>query len=106
VEKDIAKKYNRRIFPMYKAIAWDALFYYPIIFLFLTQARGLSVSTVLYAEAAYTIFFLLFQIPSAILIKRIGNRNALILGNLLVALQLGLMIFVNSFMFLVFAYFI
>ena len=31
-----AKKYNRKIYPIYKMFSWDLLFYYSIIFLFLT----------------------------------------------------------------------
>ncbi|MCL2383065.1 MAG: MFS transporter [Oscillospiraceae bacterium] len=106
MRKDIAMKYNRRIFPVYKAFAWDALFYHAIIFLFLTQTRGLSVPTVLYAEAVYRIFLIVLQVPCGILIKKIGSRKALIIGNLLVALQIGLMIFVSNFVHLVAVFFI
>ncbi len=38
------KKKNVRIFPFYKTVSWDLLplFYFPIIFLFLTQIKGLE----------------------------------------------------------------
>ena len=106
MEQDIAKKYNRRIFPVYKALAWDALFLYVIIFLFLTEVKGLSAAEVMYAVAAYTAFLLLFQIPGAILIRRIGDRKALILGDLLVATSIILLIVANSLLVLIFIYFI
>lgn len=104
MEQDIAMKHNRRIFPLYKAISWDALFYYAIIFLFLTETKGLSASTVLYAEAVYTIFLLIFQIPATILIERLGSKKALVLGNILVAIQIASMIFASSFIYLILVY--
>ena len=33
------RKKNVRIFPIYKMLSWDLLFYFPIIFLFLTQVK-------------------------------------------------------------------
>lgn len=106
MDQDIAMKYNRRTFPIYKALAWDALFYYAIIFLFLTEVKGISASTIMYAEAGYTVFLMIFQIPATILIERVGNRKALIIGNSLVTLQIAMMIFANSFTYLLIAYFI
>ncbi|MCL2354885.1 MAG: MFS transporter [Oscillospiraceae bacterium] len=106
MEKDIAKKYNRRIFPVYKGIGWIPLFYRVIIFLFLTETKGLSPSTVLYAEAIYRIFVITFKIPSAVLLERIGSRNALVLGCTLVTIKIALIIFINSFATLLIVYFI
>ena len=34
------RKVNARLYPIYKMISWDLLFYYSIIYLFLTQAKG------------------------------------------------------------------
>ena len=48
------RKVNARLYPIYKMISWDLLFYYSIIYLFLTQAKGFSASQVLLAEAAFT----------------------------------------------------
>lgn len=31
------KKYNLNLFPLYKALSWDLLFYYAVSFLFLTR---------------------------------------------------------------------
>ena len=81
-----AKKFNSKIFPIYKLFAWDLLFYYSISFLFLTQNKGLSASQVLFAEAFYPIFKLVSQIPCVNIIEIIGKRKSLILGNISVAL--------------------
>lgn len=38
------KRKNVRIFPIYKTVSWDLLFYFPIIFLFLTQIKRTNTS--------------------------------------------------------------
>lgn len=43
--KEIIKKYkkkNVKIFPIYKMVSLDLLFYFPIIFLFLTQVKRIN----------------------------------------------------------------
>ena len=80
MKPEIAMKYNRRIFPYYKGMGWDPLFYSAIIFLFLTEVKGIELTKVIYAESIYSLFLLLLQIPSAILVEKIGSRKALILG--------------------------
>ncbi len=104
MRKDIAMKYNRRIFPMYKGLGWDPLFYSAIIFLFLSEVKGIDVSKIMYAESVYALFLILFQIPSAIIIERIGNRKSLILGCTLITLQIAMMAFADSFGILIIAY--
>lgn len=106
MRQDIAMKYNRRIYPVYKAIGWDPLFYSTIIFLFLTQVKGIEATQVLYADSAYAFFCLIFQLPSAILIEKLGSRKALILGNFLVTIQIAIMLFINHFIVLLLAYMI
>lgn len=105
MKQEIAMKYNRRVFPLYKGLGWDPLFYSAIIFLFLTEVKGISPAKVMYAEAVYSLFLLVLQIPSAILIERIGSRRALILGTAFATIQIAMMIFVNGFWFLIIAYF-
>lgn len=104
MKKDISMKYNRRIFPIYKGLGWDPLFYSAIIFLFLTQVKGIEPAKVMYAESAYAIFVLVFQMPITILIEKIGSRKSLIIGCILETMQVVMMIFANSFSILIFAY--
>ena len=47
---------NIKIYPAYKMLSWDLLFYYSINFIFLTQIKGISASNVLFAEACYPVF--------------------------------------------------
>lgn len=98
-------KYNRRIFPFYKGFGWDPLFYSAIIFLFLTEVKGIAPAKVMYAEAIYSLFLLILQIPASILIERMGSRKALILGTIFATIQIIMMIFINNFTFLILAYF-
>ena len=62
-------KINARLYPIYKMISWDLLFYYSIIYLFLTQAKGFSASQVLFAEAIFTSLCLIVQIPVGIIVE-------------------------------------
>lgn len=76
------QKYNQKLYKIYKMISWDLLFYYAISFLFLTQAKGLSTSEIIFADAFYPIFKLIFQLPCTMLIEKIGKKKSLILSNL------------------------
>ena len=76
-EKSIAKdrKQNQNLYKIYKMISWDLLFYYAISFLFLNQEKGLSTSQIIFADAFYPLFKLILQIPSTILIEKLGKRR-------------------------------
>ena len=91
------KKKNVRMFPIYKAISWDFLFYYSIIFLFLTQVKGFSASQVLFSDSIYTISSMFWQIPITRIIDKIGKKNCLIIGNILYTLSVLAMIFMNNY---------
>lgn len=78
---------NIRLYPIYKAISWDLLFFYTILFLFLTQVKGISAADVLLAEASYPVFKMLLLIPLTILAEKIGKRKSLMLGNLINAVS-------------------
>ena len=91
------KKNNVRLFPVYKMISWDLLFYYPIIFLFLTQIKGLTAAQVLFSDAYYTLSNTFWQIPVTRLVDKVGKKNSLIVGNILYTLSIFSMIFMQNF---------
>lgn len=91
------KKKNVKIFPIYKMVSWDLLFYFPIIFLFLTQIKGFSASQVLFADAFYTLSNTFWQIPVTSVVDRIGKKNCLIIGNILYSLSILAMIFMRNY---------
>lgn len=91
------RKKNIRIFPFYKMISWDLLFYFPIIFLFLTKIKGFSAVQVLFADTFYTLANTFWQVPITGLVNKIGKRNSLITGNILYSLSILAMIFMNEY---------
>ena len=75
-------KRNMKLFPLYRAISFDYLFFYTINFLFLTQIKNISPSAVVLEDAFYSLFIIIFQIPAALLIDIIGRKKSMLLGNL------------------------
>lgn len=98
-----AKKYNSKLYPIYKMFAWDLLFYYSIIFLFLTQAKGFSASNVLFIDSFYPLFKLFFQIPCVNIVETLGKRKSLIFGNLLIAACILVVIIAKNIPMMIFS---
>lgn len=97
--------YNMKIFPIYKALSWDALFYYAIEFLFLTQIKGLTAAQVLFTDAFYPLFKFILEIPSNIIVNKLGKRRSLILGNLFVVADLLCLILATNVYMVILAWF-
>ncbi len=100
------KKLNARLYPIYKMISWDLLFYYSIIYLFLVQAKGFSASQILLSEAFFTASCLILQIPLGLLVDRFGKKNSLVLANICLCVFTLILIFVNNYTQLLIAFFI
>ena len=97
--EEIKKEKNMQIYPIYKMLSWDLLFYYSINFIFLTQIKGLSASAVLLSEAFYPIFKATTQLPLIVLVEKIGKRNSLILANSINVLSVLCYIIANNLVF-------
>ena len=82
IKKMQDRKINARLYPIYKMVSWDLLFYYSIIYLFLTQAKHFTASQVLLGEAVFTASCLIIQIPIGLLVDRAGKKNSLIFANI------------------------
>lgn len=100
------KKLNARLYPIYKMVSWDLLFYYSIIYLFLVQAKGFSASQILLSEAFFTASCLILQIPLGLLVDRFGKKNSLVFANICLCIFTLILIFVNSYIQLLIAFFI
>lgn len=100
------KKYNRKLYPIYKMFSWDLLFYYSIIFLFLTIEKGLSASQVLLVDSFYPLFKLIANFPCLTLADKIGRRKSLIIGNLFVTVSIFIIIIASRLRHLILADFI
>lgn len=85
---DIASRraHNRKVIIPYRILAFDLLFYYTISYLFLVNVRGFTTAVIVFTDSFYPFFKLLLQIPTTIIIQRIGKRNSLVIANIFVAL--------------------
>lgn len=103
-DKVISKKriYNQKLYKIYKMISWDLLFYYAISFLFLTQTKDLSTSEIIFADAFYPLFKLIFQFPCTILVEKIGKRKSLVFANTCIATYILIVIgLTNQFQYII-----
>ena len=69
-------KRNVKIYPWYRAFAFDFLFIWTISILYLTEVKGLSYSQVILLDSIFMLSAFLLQIPVAKVIKLIGRANA------------------------------
>ncbi len=100
------RKINMRIFPIYKKLAWDYLFFYTIDFLFLTQIKGISAADVVLKSTFYAFFSIILQIPANIMIEFLGRKNSIILGNVLNCFYMVIVMLSRNLFDLIFAEFI
>lgn len=96
---------NVRLYPIYKAISWDLLFFYTILFLFLTQSKGISAADVLLGDAIYPIFKIILLMPLTILIEKIGKRKSLIFANLINGVSVAFFMISSNLWYLIIAQF-
>lgn len=102
-EKQIAqrKKLNMKLYPIYKMIATDILFFNAIKVLFLTQVKGISNANVVLLETLYAFFKLILQIPMTVIVSKLGNRRSIILGNIFLILEFVLIMISKNYFILI-----
>lgn len=100
------KKINTKLYPFYKMISWDLLFYYSIIFLFLTQAKHFTASQVLLGEAFFTASCLIVQIPVGLIVDKFGKKNSVVFANICMCIFILILIIIKDYKMLLVAYFI
>ena len=71
------KSYNRKMYPIYKMFGYDLLFHVPIIFLFLTNIKGLSIPEVFLLDSIYTAFKFAMQFPAVVIVDRLRKKKKL-----------------------------
>lgn len=98
-----AKDFNVKLYPFYKMMSWDLLFYYSISFLFFNQVKGLSTSNILFGDSFYPLFKVIFQIPAVSVIDKIGKRNSIILGNILLLISIIVILIFDGLICLIFS---
>ena len=102
-EKQKMRKVNMKLFPIYKAIGWDYLFFYTIDFLFLTQIKGMDASDVVLKTTFYAFFIVLMQIPSNVIVEFLGRKNSIILANILNCIYMMVIMLSQNLADLIFA---
>ena len=105
-ERQKMSKRNMKLFPIYKMLSWDLLFYYTINFLFLTQIKNISASDVVLTDSIYALFVLILQIPINIVITFFGKKKSIIIGNISLIIYMTIIIFSRNIYDLILANFI
>ena len=94
-------KKNLKLYYIYKMFSWDLVFYYAISFLFLNNYKGLTSAEIIFADAFYPFFKILFQLPSTILAEKFGKRSAIIIGNISLAIYILFILGCNNMYLLI-----
>lgn len=102
-EVQMMRKTNMRIFPTYKKLSWDFIFFYTINFLFLTQVKGINASDVVLIDSFYYLFGVATQVPATLVIEFLGRKNSIILANILNCIYMIVIIFSKNLFNLIIA---
>ena len=100
------KKNNIKIYKFYRVFSWDLLFYYAIIYLFLTIEKGISPAQVLQFDAFFILFRFIVQIPCTLFIQKFGKRKSLIYANFIAVLHILLIMISQNFEMLIVSQFL
>ena len=73
---------NLKLYPKYRQLSMDFLFFYTINVLFLTQVKHINMSAVLLVDTFYALFVIMCTVPASIIVGKIGRKKGMILGNL------------------------
>lgn len=79
---------NLKLYPKYRRLSMDFLFFYTINILFLTQIKKIDMSAVVLVDTFYALFVVIWQIPASFFVSKIGIKKGMILGNICNAIYL------------------
>lgn len=102
-EKKLAKrrKLNMKLYPIYRMVAADALFFNAIKVLFLTQVKGISNANVVFMETIYAFFKLILQVPMTVVVSKLGIRRSIIIGNIFWILEVVLIMISKNYFIII-----
>lgn len=103
MEKAKICKHNMKLYPVYRTLSYDFLFFYTINFLFLTQVKHITASLILVLDAFYSLFCIFAQIPASIILDKIGRKKTIMLGTIFSAIYLTVVIYSKNFIHLILA---
>ena len=90
------RKFNMKLYPTYRMLAADTLFFGAIKVLFLTQVKGFSNANVVLMESIYAFFKMILQIPMAVIVSKLGIRKSVVIGNIFWIFELVLILFARK----------
>lgn len=82
-EKIQMRKRNMKLFPIYRMLSWDYIFFYTTNFLFLTQVKCINPADVVLIDSFYALFGIIMQVPATFVIEYLGRKRSMILANFL-----------------------
>ena len=91
------RKCNMKLYPNYVMLGYNLLFFFGINIMFLSETKGFSDSQILLSNTLLALFSIVLQLPVTLIISKIGNKNSIIIGNIMNVLWGILMILVTSF---------
>ena len=83
---------NLKMYPRYRRLARDFLFFYTINVLFLTQVKKIDMSAIVLVDTFYALFVVILQIPISMIIDKVGRKKGIIIGNICNVIYLILVI--------------
>lgn len=91
------RRWNAKIFPVYKMFSWDLLFFYSIQFLYYTITKAISTKEVLIANSLLLLFKIFGKRIAVVIANKFGGSKSIVIGNLLVIINLLILILVPGF---------
>lgn len=98
-EKQLAKmrKNNMKLYPMYRIVGADWIFFYGVKVLFLTQVKNISPANIVLSGSVYAFSYIIFQIFSMILVEKIGKKRSIVLGQTLKFIAMLIILYCPNF---------
>ncbi len=101
-----ARRKNAKLYPIYKMLSWDLLFYNSIEFLFFTITKGITTTEFLIISGAFVFFKVLTFVPAVAVSDIFGKRKSMIAANFFVALHLIILLFCQGMLSILVAMFV
>ncbi len=101
-----ARRKNAKLYPIYKMLSWDLLFYNSIEFLFFTITKGITATEFLIISGAFVFFKVLTFVPAVAVSDIFEKRKSMIAANFFVALHLLILLFCEGMLSILVAMFI
>lgn len=97
------RKRNMKLYPIYKTLGWDYIFFYTTNFLFLTQVKNIAPSDVVLIDSFYALFGIIMQIPAVFIVEYLGRKRSMIFANFANCLYMLVVMFSNNLFNLIIA---